>query len=261
MDFPLLACGWAVTRGNRVPFCLPPHHAPSALSSIFPSPSELLHCEDFLDREGHSCVIVMQQGSAAWDDVNETAFSNEKLLWHVLKDKAPTVWRVCLRFSTFLSPCCFGILSLTRAVFFSTNWCCCSGMQQATTFFILAFHLLCQLCSERPHTRPLCINSSLSFWLKVILSEKSSACISFLDYQYTSVCSTNPLLILCCLIPRHVQEIHPGTGKLLNIFVPSNWSLLFSFTVTDLENTHPEVFKICKWWHFPCKQLTLYGLN
>lgn len=31
----------------------------------------------------------MQQGSAAWDDVNETAFSDEKLLWHVLKDKSP----------------------------------------------------------------------------------------------------------------------------------------------------------------------------
>lgn len=43
----------------------------------------------------------MQQGSAAWDDVNETAFSNEKLLWHVLKDKAPTVCGVCLEFFNF----------------------------------------------------------------------------------------------------------------------------------------------------------------
>lgn len=31
----------------------------------------------------------MQRGSAAWDDVNGTAFANEKLSWHVLKDKAP----------------------------------------------------------------------------------------------------------------------------------------------------------------------------
>lgn len=95
-----------MTRGNQVPFCLPPPPCtllpPSPLFSLLsPPPSELLLCGDFLDREGHSCVIVMQQGSAAWDDVNETAFSNEKLLWHVLKDKAPTVCRVYLKFFNF----------------------------------------------------------------------------------------------------------------------------------------------------------------
>lgn len=40
----------------------------------------------------------MQRGSAAWDDVNGTAFANEKLSWHVLKDKAPILGR----FSIFL---------------------------------------------------------------------------------------------------------------------------------------------------------------
>lgn len=79
----------------------PPCTTPSPLFSTIPSPSELLLCGDFLDREGYSCVIVMQQGSAAWDDVNETAFSNEKLLWHVLKDKASTAWGVCLKFFNF----------------------------------------------------------------------------------------------------------------------------------------------------------------
>lgn len=89
-----------MTRGNQVPFCLPSTLLPpsSPLFSRFPSPSELLLCGDFLDTEGHSCVIVMQQSSAAWDGVNETAFSNEKLLWHVLKDKGPTVGRVCAKF-------------------------------------------------------------------------------------------------------------------------------------------------------------------
>lgn len=106
-----------MTGGNQVPFCLPPPSqpctTPSPLFSTFPSPSELLLCGDFLDGEGHSCVIVMQQGSAAWDDVNETAFSNEKLLWHVLKDKAPTVWRVCPKFFNFAFTMLFGILFLT----------------------------------------------------------------------------------------------------------------------------------------------------
>lgn len=95
MDSPLLACGWAMTRGNRVPFCLP---LPS--SSALSSPPPLSCCSVKISlTEGHSCVIVMQQGSAAWDDVNETAFFNEKLLWHVLKGKTP-------QFSTFLSPYC-----------------------------------------------------------------------------------------------------------------------------------------------------------
>lgn len=81
-----------MTGGNQVLFCLPPHYPPYLLFSLpSPPPDTLLLCGDFLDRVGHSCVIVMQQSSAAWDDVNETAFSNENLLWHVLKDKAPTV--------------------------------------------------------------------------------------------------------------------------------------------------------------------------
>ncbi len=91
-----------MTGGNQVPFCLPPLHYPLSSFPALPSPSKLLLSGDFLDREGHSCVIVMQWGSAAWDDVNETAFSNEKLLWHVLKDKAPTVWRVCPKFFNFV---------------------------------------------------------------------------------------------------------------------------------------------------------------
>ena len=78
--------------------CTTPHYTPPPLPFTFPSPSELLLGEDFLNREGHSYVIVMQQGSAAWDDFNETAFSNEKLLWHVLKDKAPTLCRPWLKF-------------------------------------------------------------------------------------------------------------------------------------------------------------------
>lgn len=90
-----------MTRGNQVPFVCPLHSPSSSLFSPFPFPSELLLCGDFLDSEGHSCVIVMQQSSAAWDGVNETAFSNEKLPWHVLKDKGPTVWRVCPKFFNF----------------------------------------------------------------------------------------------------------------------------------------------------------------
>lgn len=31
----------------------------------------------------------MQQGTAAWDDVNETPFSNENLLWHVFERQSP----------------------------------------------------------------------------------------------------------------------------------------------------------------------------
>lgn len=103
------------------PFVSPPSPPCTIPPLLFPlpSPPPVSCCSVKISlTEGHSCVIVMQQGSAAWDDVNETAFSNEKLLWHVLKDKAPTVWRVCLRFSTFLSPCCFGILFLTRSWFF-----------------------------------------------------------------------------------------------------------------------------------------------
>lgn len=65
---------------------------PPLLSAV-PSPSELLLRADFLDGGDHSRVIVMQRASAAWDDVNGTAFANEKLSWHVLKDKAPTLRR------------------------------------------------------------------------------------------------------------------------------------------------------------------------
>lgn len=102
-----------MTRGNRPPFCLPPplctrtHSSAlyplpvSPLSSACPSPSELLHCEDFLDGEGHSRVIVMQQGSAAWVDVNETTLSDEKLLWYVLKDKSPHSEKTILKVFNF----------------------------------------------------------------------------------------------------------------------------------------------------------------
>lgn len=61
----------------------------------------------------------MQQGSAAWDDVNETAFSNEKLLWYVLKDKAPTVWRVCLKFFSLSFTMLFWDIVFDQEIFFS----------------------------------------------------------------------------------------------------------------------------------------------
>lgn len=122
--FPSVGLWMSRDRGViRFPFvCCPPFFSPLFLFP--PPPSQLLLCRAFLDRKGHFCVIVMQHSSAAWDDVNETAFSNEKLLWHVLKDKAPTVWRVRPKFSARFSPCCFGILFLTLAelfFFFSFN--------------------------------------------------------------------------------------------------------------------------------------------
>lgn len=113
-----------MTGGNQVPFCLPPPPhpctTPSPIFSAFPSPSELLLSGDFLDREGHSCVIVMQQGSAAWDDVNETAFSNEKLLWHVLKDKSPHSVESRAKFFnfTFTMLVCNIVFDLELRVFF-----------------------------------------------------------------------------------------------------------------------------------------------
>lgn len=109
-----------MTGGNQVPFCLPLALPPPSFFS-FPSPSELLLYGDFLDREGHSCVIVMQQGSAAWDDVNETAFSNEKLLWHVLKDKALTVWRVCPKFFSFAFTMLFRDIVFDQELRFFSN--------------------------------------------------------------------------------------------------------------------------------------------
>lgn len=113
----------------RFPFVCPPPPAPSALPPLLfslpsPPPSELLLCGDFLNREGHSCVIVMQQGWTAWDDVNETAFSNEKLLWHVLKDKAPTVWRVSPEFFNVAFTMLFrDIVFDQELLFFPPNWC------------------------------------------------------------------------------------------------------------------------------------------
>lgn len=97
MDFPLLARGWAVTGGNQVPFCLPP--SPSACR---PLPQWAVALWRFSWRRGHSYVIVMQRGSAAWDDVNGTAFANEKLSWHLLKDKAPTLGRCSIFLFTML---------------------------------------------------------------------------------------------------------------------------------------------------------------
>lgn len=62
----------------------------------------------------------MQQGNAAaWDDVNETSFSNEKLLWQVLKDKAPTVWGECPKFFDFVFNMLFwGIVFDQELIFF-----------------------------------------------------------------------------------------------------------------------------------------------
>lgn len=124
MDFPVLACGWAVTTGNRPPFCLPlPSSTRTHSCTIkgrgpffrLPIPQLAVALWRFpWRREGHSCVIVMQQGSAAWDDVNETAFSDEKLLWHILKDKSPHSEKTILKVFIFFSPCWFGLLVFTK---------------------------------------------------------------------------------------------------------------------------------------------------
>lgn len=81
----------------------------------------------------------MQRGSAARDDVNGTAFANEKLSWHVLKDKAPTLgcFSICL-FTMLLPEMVFdqemtlgaacGVLMLSNSLHFINYVNCVFGI-------------------------------------------------------------------------------------------------------------------------------------